>query len=342
MPRILEKKTTYTTDYPTALKFIEEQNSIMWFPNEVDVEKDLHDLRTNFTKSEYHAVTTLLKLFLKYELEIGNEYWANYVSKVFPRPEIQRMANCFSFIEINVHAPFYNKLNEVLGLNTDEFYDSYIDIPALKNRMEWIGRRVEKRDTVFNILKSVGIFSILEGAVLYSSFAFLKHFQAEGKNKLMATCSGINFSVRDEAIHSQAGAWLFQTLLKEAKEDGSITDDEIIQLENELYETCNVIREHEFEIIRLFFEKGSIKGITVHQIENFVESRIDLCLQQLNLKKVYNPTYNPIYSWFYKNINGSKLHDFFAKIGSDYTRNWTKSKFIWTGKQLSDLTYTGN
>ncbi|MDD5151509.1 MAG: ribonucleotide-diphosphate reductase subunit beta [Flavobacterium sp.] len=330
----MEKKTTYTIDYPIALKFIEEQNSIMWFPTEIDVEKDLHDLRTNFTKSEYHAVTTLLKLFLKYELEIGNEYWSNYVAKVFPRPEIQRMANCFSFIEINVHAPFYNKLNEILGLNTDEFYESYIDIPALKNRMEWIGRRVEKRDSVFDILKSVGIFSILEGAVLYSSFAFLKHFQAEGKNKLMATNSGIGFSVNDENLHSLAGAWLFKTLLDEAKQEKAITEEDIIRLEQEIYETSHIIKEHEFEIINLFFEKGSIKGITPHQLQNFVESRIDLCLQQLGLKKIFNPSYNPIKDWFYKNINGSKLHDFFSQMNNGYARTWVKSKFIWTGMKL--------
>lgn len=334
MPRILEEKTTYTIDYPTAIKFIDEQNSIMWFPHEVEVEKDLHELKTNFTPAELHATTTLLKLFLKYELDIGKEYWATYVSQVFPRPEIQRMANCFSFIEINVHAPFYNKLNEILGLNTDEFYNSYVDNPVLKNRMDWIGRRISKRESVFDILKSVGIFSILEGAVLYSSFAFLKHFQAEGKNKLMATCSGINFSVRDENIHSQAGAWLFNTLLKEALQDGSINEKEVEQLNSDLYETANIIKEHEFVIIDMFFEKGHIKGITDNQLKHFVESRIDLCLQQINLKKIFNPTYNPIKDWFYKNINGSKLHDFFAKVGSDYARTWVKTKFIWTGMKI--------
>jgi len=106
-------------------------------------------------------------------------------------------------MEIGVHAPFYNKINEVLGLDTDEFYNSYLDDDVLKNRMEWIGKRVSKKDTVYNILKSVGIFSMIEGAILYSSFAFLKHFNNNGKNKLINVNAGINFSAIDEqCLHS--------------------------------------------------------------------------------------------------------------------------------------------
>ena len=34
--------------------------------------------------------------------------------------------------ELNVHAPFYAKINEVLGLATDEFYTDYVNNPLLK------------------------------------------------------------------------------------------------------------------------------------------------------------------------------------------------------------------
>ena len=104
--RLLEKKDTYTIDYKQAVEFAKQQAEIMWFADEIEVEKDLHDMKTNFTESEYHGVISTLKLFTIYELSVGNDYWQNYVSKVFPRPDIQRMVNCFSFFELNVHAPF--------------------------------------------------------------------------------------------------------------------------------------------------------------------------------------------------------------------------------------------
>ena len=234
--RILTPKSEYTTDYPIAIEFAKQQAEIFWLPDEIEVEKDLHDLKTNFSESEYHGVISTLKLFTIYELSVGNDYWQNYVTKVFPRPDIQRMATTFAFMEIGVHAPFYNKINEVLGLDTDEFYNSYKEDVVLANRMAWIGKRTEKRDTVYNILKSVGVFSMIEGAVLYSSFAFLKHFNSAGKNKLININAGINFSAIDETLHSQAGAWLFRTLLQEAEDAGEISTAQINQLNDELEE----------------------------------------------------------------------------------------------------------
>ena len=327
--RLLEPKSTYTVDYPTAIEFAKQQAEVFWLPDEIEVEKDLHDLKTNFTEAEYHGVISTLKLFTIYELSVGNDYWQNYVSKVFQRPDIQRMATTFGFMEIGVHAPFYNKINEILGLDTDEFYNSYMDDEILKNRMGWIGKRVEKRDTVYNILKSVGIFSMIEGAILYSSFAFLKHFNNVGKNKLININAGINFSAIDETLHSQAGAWLFRTLLDESIQSGDITEDDVNRLREELEETAKVILEHESVIINKIFEKGHIKGISDTQLIHFVESRLDVCLKNLGYKQIFKPSYNPIAEWFYKDLESTTLHDFFSSTGSDYNRNWSEGKFLW-------------
>lgn len=327
--RLLEPKSTYTIDYPVAVEFAKQQAEIFWLPDEIEVEKDLHDLKTNFTEAEYHGVISTLKLFTIYELSVGNDYWQNYVSKVFQRPDIQRMATTFAFMEIGVHAPFYNRINEILGLDTDEFYNSYMDDEILKNRMGWIAKRVEKRDTTYNILKSVGIFSMIEGAILYSSFAFLKHFNNVGKNKLININAGINFSAIDETLHSQAGAWLFRTLLDEAKKDGKIDEDYEMHLIQELEDTAKVILEHESVIIKKIFEKGNIKGISEKQLIHFVESRLDVCLKNLGYKPIFKPSYNPIAEWFYKDIESTTLHDFFSSTGSDYNRNWKESNFVW-------------
>ena len=327
--RILTPKSEYTTDYPIAIEFAKQQAEIFWLPDEIEVEKDLHDLKTNFSESEYHGVISTLKLFTIYELSVGNDYWQNYVTKVFPRPDIQRMATTFAFMEIGVHAPFYNKINEALGLDTDEFYNSYKEDVVLANRMAWIGKRTEKKDTVYNILKSVGVFSMIEGAVLYSSFAFLKHFNSAGKNKLININAGINFSAIDETLHSQAGAWLFRTLLQEAEEDGQISTAQLNLLNHELEDTAKVILEHESIIIDKIFEKGAIKGITENQLKHFVESRLDICMENLGFKGIFKPTYNPIAKWFYKDLESSTLHDFFSSTGNDYNRNWIEGKFQW-------------
>jgi ribonucleotide reductase beta subunit family protein with ferritin-like domain len=79
----------------------------------------------------------------------------------------------------------------------------------------------------------------------------------------------------------------------------------------------------------MIFEKGKIDGITDTQLKYFVQSRIDVCLEQLGIEKFYKPQYNPIATWFYKNISGDQFHDFFVKTGNAYNRNWDRRKFTW-------------
>lgn len=318
-PKILTEKKEYTFDYPEAIDFANTQLSIFWTPEEISVEKDIQDIRVNMTEAERHGVITTLKLFTLYELIAGGDYWSGKVFSTFPRPDIQRMANAFSFFEINVHAPFYNKLNESLGLDTDEFYSSYVDDPVLKQRMEFIDSIVNSEDVAASVLA----FSFVEGVVLYSSFAFLKHFQSQGKNMLNNVVAGINFSVRDENLHSTAGAWLFKTLLAEQGKQPS-------DYYGIATKCADQILEHETQIINKIFEKGDIKGITAHQMIEFVKSRINVCFEQAGLQPSFTEVkYNPISSWFYKGINSIQFHDFFSRVGNEYNRNWDENKFVW-------------
>jgi ribonucleotide reductase beta subunit family protein with ferritin-like domain len=102
------------------------------------------------------------------------------------------MAATFGAIELGVHLFFYKTLNEELGIATDEFYNAYLDDPEMKQRIEFLESTLSNKDD----LRALGCFTFGEGAILYSSFAFLKHFQSQGKNKLLNVVSGINFSAR--------------------------------------------------------------------------------------------------------------------------------------------------
>lgn len=322
-PRITEKKTSYTFDYPEAAKFAETQMDVYWLPTEIAVEKDVQDLRANMTPAESHGVITVLKLFTLYELIVGNEYWGEKIKKAFPRPDIEFMATTFGFVEIGIHARFYNRINEAMMLNTDEFYNAYTQDPILSERIEFIN---QVADDTHNLPLAVGAFSMLEGAVLYSSFAFLKHFQSEGKNKLVNVCRGINFSVRDENLHATAGAWLFNQLVTELE----MTTVEREQLNIQLIDTAHKIAMHEDRIIDMIFEKGDIEGINQEDLRTFVRSRLNLCLENLGVEKIFEVGENPIAEWFYKGINSYQLHDFFTGVGSEYNRAGAdESTFEW-------------
>jgi ribonucleotide reductase beta subunit family protein with ferritin-like domain len=265
-----------------------------------------------------------LKLFTKYEVFAGNEYWAGRFSKIYPRIEFQEMGACYSYFEQCVHKRFYQKTNELLHLHTDEFYSSFASEPVLADRVKFLDDMINDPDHFL----SVAVFSMVEGAILYSAFAFLKHFQSQGKNKVKALVSGIDFSVRDENLHAESGAYVFRVDLQQS----NLTPERQANLFDRIYAAARVLREHEHAICDRIFAKGRIEGITAHQLKNFVDSRLDLCLQNLGLSAIFNPASNPIADWFYLGLSQSKMHDFFSSQGNAYNRNWAESEFDWNWK----------
>lgn len=316
---------SYVTHYPEAIKFAETQETIFWTANEINVEKDKQDMLVNMTEAEYHGVVTTLKLFTLYEMAVGTDYWLGKVMNMFPRPEIQRMSSVFGMFELNVHAPFYDKINKVLSLDNEEFYNDYIHQPVLKDRMGFIDSLVNTPDD----LVSLGCFSLIEGAVLYSSFSFLKHFQTKGKNKLLNVVRGINFSVRDENLHCVAGSWLYRSLRDERLKANPSYQSDIEKAVQSITEASRAIYEHECQIVDMIFEKGEIEGITSEQMKTFIRGRLNLCLSHLGIPQVFDCKNDIIADWFYDSINTVSFNDFFTGVGNNYNRDWDQGAFKW-------------
>mgnify|MGYP001627409958 CR=1 FL=1 len=317
----MKKYLIPVTERKEPIEFADQQLKIFWLPDEIKVEKDIQDILVNFSEAERHAAITTLKLFSLYETHAGDEYWAGRFKRIFDGAEFHRMAAVFSMFELAVHAPFYNKINELLNIDTPEFYLEYQKSPVLSERMKHISEIIDDDDD----LVSLAGFSMVEGVILYSSFAFLKHYQSQGKNKLMNVVRGINFSVRDENIHAEAGAWAFKYKLSQS----NLTDAQKKDLEEKIMSCAKTIYEHEKEIAKLTFDKGKIDGITETQIVHFVESRVNHCLGKLGYGKMFDVKYDPVSSWFYKGINSYQFNDFFSAIGNQYHRSWSETDFVW-------------
>lgn len=322
--RIRTPKEEFTVDYPKAIEYADKQSNVFWPHNEVKVHKDKQDILVNMTEAERHGVITVLKLFTKYEQIIGDEFWLNFVFKKFPRPaDIQPMAAIFGGVELQVHGKFYSTLNEELGLADDKFYNEYKDDPVLSERISFLYNTLDQSDD----LKALGAFTFGEGAILYTSFAFLKHFQSQGKNKLLNVVSGINFSARDENLHSEAAGWLFQTLLKEEDEAGLLTEEYKDSLKQSIYDAADIVLDHEKQIVRKLLEKGDIEGVDYNEFVEFAKSRINLCLRNMGYENKYIIDDNPVSEWFYKGINGYMMGDFFSSQNNQYERAWSEAAF---------------
>lgn len=321
--QITTKKESYTVDYPQAVEAAEEQARIIWFASELGVEKDEGDIRTKCTEGERHGITTVLKLFTKYELMLGgDEFWGSKVNKMFPRPEIQRMAATFSFIELGVHAPFYDLINKTLNIATDEFYLSWKEDPILTERIEFVNQYAAEDDP----LVSTAAFAFMEGAVLFSNFAYLKSFNSGGHNMIPHITAGIDASAKDESFHSMASAWLFNQTLSEMKEAKLINRAAQKELKDKIYAIATKVYEHELRIVDMIFEKGGIRTITKENMIVFVRNRIDIVLSYLKMKPLFGDKPGVVSEWFYNALSTYKYADFFSNQQIQYSRSWQKHK----------------
>jgi len=323
-PRIFTPTESYKTHYPQFVEFAEKQlGKFYWTQAEIEVDKDKQDFLINLTDAERHAVSTAAKLFVKYEIFIGEEFWKNRIAKMFPRPEIERMAAAFTMTELCVHAPFYDKVNVVLGLSTDEFYTSYVDDPEMLSRVNFLNDLAQSDDD----LLALAVFSMMEGAILFSSFALFKSFQSNGHNMISNVGRGISQSVLDENLHHEAGAALFKQAVKELKIKGEALE----LLENKIKVAANKLYEHEDLIIEKFHEKGNIRGISKKQFKIFVQGRINHCLKNFGFSPMFilNEV-DVVADWFQeKMISGYVMNDFFFGIGREYQKSWNEKGFEW-------------
>lgn len=323
--QILTPKEVYVVDYPQAISAAEEQERIIWFARELGVEKDEDDIRTHCTEGERHGITTMLKLFSEYEMRLGgDEFWGGKVTKMFPRPDIMRMAATFSYIELGVHLPFYSLINETLNIATEEFYNSWKGDPVLSERMKFVSDYADLEDP----LVSTAAFAFMEGVVLFSSFAFLKSFNSGGFNLIPHITAGIDASAKDEDFHSLASSWLHNQCLLEMDEEGLISETRKRELNGIIKDIALTVYEHEKHIVDLIFEKEGIRTIKKEELLHFVRNRIDVVLSYLKQPPIFGDLPGVVSEWFYNQLSSYKNSDFFAAQQIQYVRDWKKHELI--------------
>jgi ribonucleoside-diphosphate reductase beta chain len=305
-------------EYDQAYKYWELQQQSHWLHSEVSLASDINDWKINLSDAERQVIGHILKGFTQSEVFI-QEYWSQMVGKWFKKPEIQMMAATFASFE-SIHAVSYAYLNQSLGL---EDFEAFLHEPTAKAKIDrLIGTKGKTKE---EIARSLAIFSAFnEGVNLFSSFAVLLNFSRF--NKLKGVGQIIAFSIKDESLHSEAGCWLFRTLVSEFPE---IMTDE---LKKEIYDAARLTVELEDNFISKAFELGGVEGIEINDLKAFIRFRTNTKLNDLGLKKVWkNIDKESIerMGWFDVLSSGVSHSDFFASRVSDYSKGSIDFSNIW-------------
>lgn len=308
---ITTKRLVYRPfEYDKAYDYWEKQQNAHWLPFEVAMSKDVQDWKHNLTEPERLVVGQILKSFTQMEISV-NDYWSGKISKWFPKPEIAMMSSTFAAME-SIHTVGYAYLNDSLGLDN---YSAFMKDETAVAKLERL--QDVKGSNRREIAKSLAIFSgFTEGVNLFSSFAVLMNFSRF--NLLEGVETIVSWSVKDESLHSEAGCWLFRTLIEE---NPDIWDD---SLKKDIYEAARLTVKLEDDFIDNAFSLGDIRGLDPKDLKNFIRMRANAKLHDLGLKsnwKNIDPESLERMGWF-DDLSGSVAwKDFFSGRVVDYSKS---------------------
>ena len=322
---LMQERVVYKPfEYQEAADYWFKQQQAHWLHTEVPMMSDLTDWNQNLNETEKNIIGSILKGFAQTETVV-NDYWSGLVTKWFRKPEVIMMATTFGAFE-TIHAEAYSLLNETLGLeNFDEFMEDEATMAKIEALTSVRDSFNGKKD-LHEIAKSLAVFSAFtEGVNLFSSFAILLSFKM--RNKLKGVGQIVEWSIRDESLHSEAGCWLFRTLIAENPELKTP------ELEAAINEAALLSLKLETDFIRKCYELGDLEGCSQYDLENFIKNRINTKLGDLGYKGIIGNidlTAVERMKWFDALSAGKQHTDFFANRVTNYSKgnmNWDESIF---------------
>ncbi|MBL4709673.1 MAG: ribonucleotide-diphosphate reductase subunit beta [Flavobacteriales bacterium] len=313
---IFAKRIQYRPfEYPELLKFIETINQTFWVHNEVDFTGDIQDFHVVLSEEEQEAVKRSLLAIAQVEVAVKS-FWGNLYNYM-PKPEINGLGATFAECEFR-HSEAYAKLLRVLGL--EEAFNEAMTSEVLLNRMNYLDSRqqlndVENPKLAFTL--NLIVFSMLiENVSLFSQFAIVLSF-THHRGQLKNTSNIIAWTSKDEQIHANAGIYLFNEIIQENPD--WITEEVKTMIRDIVEYSMN----EEIKLLDWIFEKGELEHISKNQLVNFMKSRVNDSMKQINLSPIFevdSALLNEM-QWFNEEIFSNTLDDFFAKRPVDYTKH---------------------
>jgi len=303
-------------EYPELVKYIEGIQNTYWVHGELDFTRDIKEFRTELNSTEQYIIGTILKTFAQTEMHVAEEFWSklpNYLSK----PEVFILCSTFTENEMR-HTLAYDKLNELLELQD---YAAFLEDDVAKARLEnlmSIRKDHKGKPSIKDVCRTLAVFGgFTENVNLFSQFAILKSFSANGRNLMPNIANIIDWSQQDEKTHALGAMELFNVLKEENPE---IWDDEF---KAELYSAAAVTFKIEQNLIDQIFAQGELLNMSKAALLNFMKSRINQSLVMMGLKPVYNvdEALSKEMSWFEDSSRVLQHTDFFNSKPTEYTKN---------------------
>jgi len=283
--------------YPIFDKLTQKQLGFFWRPEEVSLQKDRSDYQ-NLTDAQKHIFTSNLRYQTLLDSVQGRAPSIAFLPFV-TLPELESCIITWDFME-TIHSRSYTHIIKNVYSNPSVIFDTIIDEPAIVKRAEMVTEKYDKfielgrrkllglKVDEYELYKSLYLalisVNILEGIRFFVSFACSFAF---GELKTMeGSAKIISFIARDEAQHLA----ISQHILKAYKnqENDKMMNQVMKDCEKEVYTMYEDAVQQEKEWAEFLFKDGSMIGLSVPLLSQYVEFIANKRLRAIGLDAMYD------------------------------------------------------
>lgn len=306
--------------YPWARTHYKTGVANNWVPEEISMQLDIELWKKQgqgaLTDDERRMIMWNLGFFSTAESLTAN----NIVLAIYrhvTNPECRQYLLRQGYEEA-IHTDTFIYCCDTLGLNPDEIYNMYLQIPSIKEKDEFV---VEITKSVFDntfttqgtentqkfVHDLIGYYAIMEGIFFYAGFAMMLSMLRH--NKMVGIGEQFQYILRDESIHLAFGVDLINTIIQE--------NPDIWTPEFQAKIVSNIKRavELEHKYVDDAIPRG-ILGLNAGTVKEYVSYIADRRLERLNLPRQYNVK-NPL-PWMSEIIDMPKEKNFFETRVTEY------------------------
>lgn len=289
-----------------------------WVPEEIPMQEDIEQWKSStiLTDAERRLILWNLGFFSTAESLTAN----NIVLAVYnhvTNPECRQYMLRQAFEEA-IHTDTFIYCCDSLGLNPDEIYTMYQNVPSIKAKDDFV---VELTKSVFqpgfstegteNIQKFIrdliGYYVIMEGIFFYAGFAMMLALKRQ--KKMPGIGEQFEYIMRDESLHLAFGCDLINTIKQENPDVW--TETFVAEITNLIKQSVELEKDYALEAC-----PDGILGINAQQFCDYVEHIADRRLERIGLAAIYN-TENP-FPWMSQSTDLSKEKNFFETRVTEY------------------------
>ena len=289
-----------------------------WMPQEVSMQKDIMQWKTNvLSEDEKRLVTRNLGFFTTADsLAANNIVLGTY--RQITAPECRQFLLRQAFEEA-IHTHAYQYIVESLGLDESEIFNAYNEIKSIRDKDEFLipfinaltdpEFKTGTLETDQQLLKSLIVFAcIMEGLFFY--VGFVQILALGRQNKMTGAAEQYQYILRDESMHCNFGIDLINTIKLENPHIWTDT------FKAELIALFQQAVELEYAYAEDTMPRG-VLGLNATMFKEYLRFICNRRTTQIGLPELFPGVDNP-FPWMSEMIDLKKEKNFFETRVTEY------------------------